>query len=494
MIKQLYRPRSTSHSESDEIAYSATLDKAKEYFKAVLKEQPGMQGKEYDDLVRRSINTFIEETKPVIEEMIQSDGQMNYKMLSIRLYEDINAFGPITEALRGKYTDIVCSGIGPGNLQVMSGMLHEVLKDSNGSLLYFKTVQEIEDVVNRLAYFDGNKRLNRRQPNLRCTTPQGYRLTAVDKSLSAPVYLPDGTRMQVPTFDIRMPSKEPLTLDDMVWKKRTLCPEIARALRILMSLDGIKMIYSGVPGSGKTTIMYEVARTLKNKSVVCIADTPEGDLWCYDEDGVSERMVKSWCPTDQEDNSGDTSRGTLENLFYTILSTKTDMIIMSEVRSVTDINVMLKVGVSGKAMFTTMHGEDAISTAERCIKDIMTAKSCSRSEAIMEMILSVNVIVGMYHEPTDHTVRLGYISELVTYETTTGISLKEHRIFEFRRTAGKINEDTGKIKSNYCKIGIPTKKLMAYMDVTAMEQDDRAFLLEEATPEKPIVYKEAWWQ
>lgn len=492
MIKALFRQRNVAHSDTEDIAYEAVLTKCREHLKVTLKEQIGLTGREYNEFIRKSINNFIEDAKPIIDDMLNADGSMNYKMLNLRLYEDINEFGPITEALSGKWTDIVCSGIGPGNLLVMKGMQSEILCDSNGKPLFFKTVEEIQTVVNRLAYFDGAKRLTTQQPNLRCTTSYG-RLTATDKSICAPVVQPDGKKIQVPTFDIRMPSKEPLTLDDMVHKCKTMHPMIAKVLQLIMGLEGIKMVFSGVPGSGKTTVLYEVVKTLHSKSVVCIAETPEGDLWEYNEDGISTRMVKSWCPTHKDDGSNDMSRGTLENLFYTILSTKTDIIVLSEVRSIEEINMMLKTGISGKAMVTTMHGEDAISTFERCIKDIMSAKRCSRNEAIMEAVLSINIIVGMYHEHTDHTIRVGYISELEAYESPVGMSIREHRLYDFRRQAGVINPNTGFIKSNYCKVGVPTQRLQAYMNNTAMTPEDRALLLEEASAERPVVFEEVWW-
>lgn len=471
--------------------YNICLDSCREYINNhtdILRE---LHGSDFNSKVEELISNYITEYKPIVDS-VTVDGKVNVERLCRMLYQDINEYGPITEALlNSEYTDIYCNGIGPGNLFAKKGRETFTITNISGDILYFKTPTEILTTINRLA-FSSKQRLSSSNPILYANTLHGFRLTATHDSISSEVVLPNGDKIKTPTFSIRMKASKPITLEEMVNDKKSLHPEIAKALKVIGKLERIKVLFSGAPGTGKTTLMTELIKEIDNKSIFTLERTPEIALWMYDEGGVVKKQVKSLVATKDRDDSGDMSLPTIRNLYFLTLREKVDILVLGEIRSGEEISVMLEAAVSGQGVMTSLHGEDEETTIERLVKDICQEKNATRAEAMEEVYLSVNIIVNMYLDSVDKSIKLRSITEVTKEETAQGTRLKSNVLFDFKKSRRGINPETGKVYGNYRKVGVPTPRLMRYIQDTNLTEDEEEVLTRPATPETPIIYSEVW--
>lgn len=452
-----------------------------------------LRGPELDTFIENLINEFIEEVKPRIDAYIYN-GEMNNKKLGVDLYRDINEYGPISNVLKTGANDVVCNGPGPGNLRMYKGMKSVPLTDENGKILFFKTADEIEAVCNKLGYFD-NKRLTSTNQVIRAITPQGYRLTATHRSASSPILGIDGIKRLYPTFSIRMSTDEGIPISEMIYKYHSIHPDVAKMTVALAKLDQAKVLFSGPPGTGKTTFMMEIFKELlkSGKIGALIEATPERQVQQYTDNGLAEFDVKVWHATGSDEDAKNLESATMTNFYYAALSTKLDIIAITEVRTVDEINLMLKTSISGQNFYTTLHGESEEATLERAIKDIMGAKRCSRAEAIEEAYLSVNLIVGMQFCKIDGVIRIGYVSEITKTEDANGNShIRPNRLIEFVIDRKSINPDTKRVYGHYRKIGMLSPRLQDSANRTILHDDEEQLLALKASVIKPHDFSEDW--
>lgn len=491
MIKNLFTQAYTVE-QGNASDYQDALESCRQYIRDRQSELKEIKGSDFNNKVRTLINTFIEEEKPVVQEFVANNGEINITRLAAKMYDDINQFGPITSFLEDtSLTDIYCIGYGPGTLYIMRGRKFEPAVDINGKELYFKSPEEIETIVNKLASFQG-QRLSKNNPILYGQTIQGYRLTATDASTASDVIMPDGRKVKMPFFSIRMGMKEDITLDTMIHKFKTIHPDIAKVMQAIAKLRGLKIILSGVPGTGKTTMMVEILKCIDELFVLTIERTPEVALWRYDSDGKRKGLVKSLVANMDDTGDSDTSKATPYNLYLLSLREKIDLLILGEIRSSSEIKVMLEAAVAGQGIFATIHGEDEETTIERLVKDTQQAKKVSRSEAMEEVYLSMNIIISMYASQVDRKIRVRSISEVVKYETPNGVRLKGNRLYEFHVYNKTVNPETESVYGYYQKVGTPSPRLQRYIDDSVLTPEEELIFSRPATPENPIRLSEVW--
>lgn len=488
MIKSLYNTP-ISASAGDNLEYSAALDACRGSIQEHADELKGITAEVLKSKVELYIMSYIDTYKPIVPEYT-SNGILNKERLALRLYQDINEYGIISSSLNDTtITDIYCDGLGPGNTYIFRGRKKEILKDANGKVLYYTTVDEITSVINSLS-FSSKQRTSGANPILYAETIHGHRLTANDVSVSANVVCNDGVKRKVPTYSIRLGSSSHPTFEQMVYKYKTMCPEVAEYLRLLGSVKHMKLIIAGVPGTGKTTILVEMLKKLPGRTMT-IESTPEMQLWQYDKDGFVINNVKSVI-SNQIFDTDDITKATTRNLYYMSLREKVDQLSIGEIRSINDIVVFLEAAVAGQGVQGTIHGEDAVTTIERFVKDVCQSKHCSRSEAMAEIYLSLNCIVCLDYEDYDSTIRVDSISEVVKEETPYGITLIPKPLVRFHRYKRGVNPDTGRVYGYWEIVGTPTERLRNQISKTIMTDEEEAFLCTEASPENPVRFSEVW--
>lgn len=491
MVRSLFSQAYTAE-EGNKAEYKAALDECREYIRARQAELKDLRGVDFNNKIKTLVTLYIDEMKPVITEYIMGTNEINTTRLASKLYEDINQFGPITSALEDKsLTDIYCFGYGPGTLFVMRGRKFEPVYDINGNELYFKSADEIESIVNKLASFQGI-RLTKSNPILYGQTIQGFRLTASDASISSDIIMPDGSKAKSPMFSLRMGMKADITLDTMVHELKTIHPDIAKVMMAIAKMRGLKVMLSGVPGTGKTTMVVELLKKMEDLFIFTIERTPEIALWTYDNNGRRKGVVKSLVANMDNIESSDTSKATPYNLYLLTLREKVDILVLGEIRSTSEILVALEAAVAGQGILATIHGEDEETTLERLIKDTQQAKKVNRSEAMEEVYLSVNIVISMFASQVDGKIRVRCISEIVKEETPYGIRLKGNRLYEFHTYDKTINPETGSIHGYYQKVGVPTKRLMRYIEDSILTPEEEEILTKPASPEHPIPLSEVW--
>ena len=260
------------------------------------------------------------------------------------------------------------------------------------------------------------------------------------------------------------------------------------ALRGLMSLPAYNLVFSGVPGTGETTLMNEMSYETPHLVKIYISRTKEFDPMRVDENGRVIQNVKVWIATVDKDDSGDMSKPTVKNLYYAALSCRHQVLILGEIRSTEEIIVYLESSVSGTSAWTSIHGNNEVTTAERMMKNVMDAKSVDRISAIEEVALSLNAVIGMQDKYPDNRKRVGYISEIFKDEDRMGRpKIGFNKLFEYRVINPVIKED-GYCDGCFCKVGVPSDALVEKLRVNMTTQHIIDMLKEPATPDKPIFY------
>lgn len=488
MIKSLYMT-SYSGTSGKSLAYSKVLDNCRDFLRKRQEEVSELTGKEFNNKVSSIIYDFIYNAKPIVPEMTKDNGEVNIDRLAEKLYEDMIMCGPITEAMEDSTnTDIYCFGTGVGSLLKKRGKQWIPIKDINGNELYFNTVEEIESVINKLASAS-EQRLSTSNPILYATTIQKFRLSASDKSISTMYHMPNGDRVQLPMFSLRMGADKELSLDDMVYKLKTIHPEVAKYLKLYAKLPGIKIVFSGVPGTGKTTIMTELLKTLRGKFIYTTERNAEIDLRQYDSTGKPTNMVKSLIATsDDQTSNSDTSISTPYNLFMYSLREKVDIYVLGEIRTAFETKVMTEAGPSGQGIFATYHGEDGNSTLSRLKKQVKQLNNMTSEDAAEEIYNSINIIVSMGANAIDGKIRPTEISQV----TMEGTKVVAKPLMIFKKKSRQINPETGQIYGNYQIVSTPSDRLEKYINDSDITDEDEEFLMREASMENPIELSEVW--
>lgn len=486
-VRYLYQTKITADYASEKSDYAQVKTEVADKIRDMYELLSTLSAESREKHIHECITKHLDETHPYVEECSQ-DGKMNYIQLESLLFKDLHEYGFLTEVLKNpRFNDIECFGIGKGNLVCSHMGKKQPLTDINGKELYFTKASEVRDVINKLS-FTSQERLSRSTPIIRCETIQGYRLTAQDSSLTYQYEDENGNTDACPTFSIRLKSNDTITVKDMVQEKKSIAMPMVEALRALMSLPAYNLVFSGVPGTGKTTLLNEMSYETPDLVKIYISRTKEFDPFRVRADGSVVQNVKVWISTVDKDESGDMSVATVKNLYYSALSCRHEVLILGEIRSTEEIVVYLESAVSGTSAWTSIHGADEQTTAERMIKNVMDAKSVDRMSAIEEVVLSLNAVVGMQDRYPDNRKRVGYISEIYKTEDTNGRpQIGFNRLFEFRVLSPTINAD-GFCDGAFCKVGTPSANLLAKLENNMTDKSIINMFKSPATPETPIFY------
>lgn len=273
-----------------------------------------------------------------------------------------------------------------------------------------RTVENfVKDVCNSL-----NEEFNTENPIIDCEIRDAYsqkhnkvlRLNAVHSSIS-----PYGTTMSI---RITQPSLR-LTEDD----KKFATTEIFKLLEAMIR-GNLNILISGRTGSGKTELQKFLIKNIRDvETIVLIEDTKDTNL----KELYPEKNITSWITNDRIKNPID-----FDALIKASLRNNPDWIIISETRS-SEAYSMIKSGLSGHKIITTLHSDSAETNVDRLIH--MCKEKYDLDQLLLgQMITSVfDVGVHIDYDVTSEGI-VRYVCEIVEYKGYDESGVEVNKIFE----------------------------------------------------------------
>lgn len=290
----------------------------------------------------------------------------------------------------------------------------------------------VKDVANPL-----NEYFNVEHPILDCEIPDIYsptqkavlRLNAVHESIS-----PYGN-----TAAIRITQPElRLTRDDRVFASEQIFNLIEAMIR-----GNLNILISGRTGSGKTELQkYLVGNIRDAETIVLIEDTKDTDL----KDLYPKKNISSWITNNKIEPGID-----FDTLIRASLRNNPDWIIISETRG-SEAYSMIKSGLSGHKIITTLHSDSAESNIDRLIH--MCKEKYDLDQKLLGKMITNVFDIGIhidYDITTSGTKR--YICEIVEYRDYTDRGVVTNPIFTLKLQPVKQKDGTLK----YERVGINGK-------------------------------------
>lgn len=267
----------------------------------------------------------------------------------------------------------------------------------------------VRDIVNTL-----NNQFNTENPIVDCEIVDAYseshnkvlRLNAVHESIS-----PYGNTMSI---RITQPALRLNEADDK------FASEAVFKLLEAMIRGNLNILISGRTGSGKTELQKFLIKNIRDaETIVLIEDTKDTNL----KDLYPEKNITSWITNSKIKNPIN-----FDSLIKASLRNNPDWIIISETRG-SEAYSMIKSGLSGHKIITTLHSDSAETNVDRLIH--MCKEEYDLDQLLLgQMITSVfDVGVHLDYDVTDNGI-IRYVCEIVEYKGYDEDGVDVEKIFE----------------------------------------------------------------
>lgn len=267
----------------------------------------------------------------------------------------------------------------------------------------------VKDIVNTL-----NNQFNTENPIVDCEIVDAYseshnkvlRLNAVHESIS-----PYGNTMSI---RITQPALRLSEADDK------FASEAVFKLLEAMIRGNLNILISGRTGSGKTELQKFLIKNIRDaETIVLIEDTKDTNL----KDLYPEKNITSWITNSKIKNPIN-----FDSLIKASLRNNPDWIIISETRG-SEAYSMIKSGLSGHKIITTLHSDSAETNVDRLIH--MCKEEYDLDQLLLgQMITSVfDVGVHLDYDVTDNGI-IRYVCEIVEYKGYDEDGVDVEKIFE----------------------------------------------------------------
>lgn len=277
-------------------------------------------------------------------------------------------------------------------------------------LIDSRTVENfVRDITNTL-----NNQFNTENPIIDCEIIDAYskdrnkvlRLNAVHESIS-----PYGNTMSI---RITQPA---LRLSEQDEKFASVA--VFKLLEAMIR-GNLNILISGRTGSGKTELQKFLIKNIRDaETIVLIEDTKDTNL----KELYPEKNITSWITNTKIKQNID-----FDALIKASLRNNPDWIIISETRS-SEAYSMIKSGLSGHKIITTLHSDSAETNVDRLIH--MCKEKYDLDQLLLgQMITSVfDIGVHIDYDVTDEGI-IRYICEIVEYKGYDEAGVDVEKIFE----------------------------------------------------------------
>lgn len=257
---------------------------------------------------------------------------------------------------------------------------------------------DLIDMVQQLARSAGaEKEWSPAAPSLRMSLPDGSRLAA------------DGWVTHTPQVHIRRHTYINATLETL-HSAGMMTSGMAQFLTACMHA-GLNMIVSGVPGTGKTTLIRAVLRTLPpHVAIATMEATYELGLH-----RMTELHPRVW-PAEARPPGENGGEVTLTDLFALSLQVNADRFVIGEVTGREAIP-MIQAMQGGKGSISTVHAENGWDTVERLVTLLITHQANLDYHAATRMVAqNIDVIIHVNKVTLPDGRPMPVIDEILTVE------------------------------------------------------------------------------
>jgi pilus assembly protein CpaF len=349
--------------------------------------------------VRRTIKELFEQI--LIEENIVLTRPERNRLFS-QIADEILGFGPLQPLLEDKdVTEIMVNGHDKVYIE-KRGKIERVP-------VTFQSDEHVMRIIDRIVSPLG-RRVDEASPYVDARLPDGSRVNAVISPIS----------LVGPTLTIRMFSKDPITVDQMI-DYGTLTQETVDFLKACVKAD-LNVLISGGTGSGKTTLLNVLSTFIPaDQRIVTIENAAELQL-------RQEHVVTLETRPPNIEGNGEIDA---QQLVVNSLRMRPDRIIVGEIRSGEALDMLQAMNTGHEGSMTTAHANSPRDAIARIETMTMMAGYDLPVRAIREQISSAVDLIIQVDRMRDGSRKVINITEVVGMEGDV-VTLTD--IFGFEQT------------------------------------------------------------
>ena len=340
--------------------------------------------------------------------------------LAEELTQDMVGYGPLDPLLRDEsVTEIMVNG--PNAVFVERGGL--LAQDFN---VRFRNAEQVTSIAQKMAAGVG-RRVDESSPLVDCRLPDGCRVNAVIPPLAI-----DGACITIRKF-----SKKKIDLAKMVE-----FGSISEPMRKVLEIAGrcrLNIVISGGTGSGKTTLMNAISRSIdSSERVVTIEDAAELQL-------QQPHVVRLETRPPNLEGKGEINQ---RDLIKNALRMRPDRIIVGEVRGPEALDMLQAMNTGHDGSICTVHSNTPRDALTRIENLVMMGTASLPPRAVRIQIASAVDLIVQIQRMRDGGRRLTHISEIVGMEGEV-VTMNDVFVFEYTGDDAK-----GRIQGRWISSGI----------------------------------------
>lgn len=318
------------------------------------------------------------------------------------LIDEILGLGPLEDFMRDEDVDEIMVN-GPDRIFVeKSGRL--MLTDRK-----FSNSDHVRTVIERILMPVG-RTVNERTPYVDARLQDGSRVHAIIPPLA----------LTGPMITIRKFSKVPISMEDLVYRFKSISPAAAEFLKLCVHLKK-NIIVSGGASSGKTTLLNVLSNfILPSERVICIEDSAELKLTQVNLGRLEARQQGTEAK----------NQVTIRDLVRNALRMRPDRIIVGECRGPEAIDMLQAMNTGHDGSLTTLHANTPRDALARLETMVLMAGVDLPLRAIREQIASSVNFVVQNGRLADGSRRLLELVEVTGIEDNV---IKTQTIFKFEK-------------------------------------------------------------
>jgi pilus assembly protein CpaF len=339
--------------------------------------------------------------------------------LAEELTQDMVGYGPLDPLLKDEsVTEIMVNG--PNAVFVeRAGLLSQWP-------IKFRSPEQVTSIAQKMAAGVG-RRVDESSPLVDCRLPDGSRVNAVIPPLAI-----DGAVITIRKF-----SKKKIDLGKMVE-----FGSISEQMRKVLEIAGrcrLNIVISGGTGSGKTTLMNAVSRSIENtERIVTIEDAAELQL-------QQPHVVRLETRPPNLEGKGEVNQ---RDLIKNALRMRPDRIIVGEVRGPEALDMLQAMNTGHDGSICTVHSNTPRDALTRIENLVMMGTASLPPRAVRIQITNAVDLIIQIQRMRDGGRRITYISEIVGME---GDVVTMNDVFLFEYTG---DDSKGRIQGRWVSSGI----------------------------------------
>lgn len=380
-----------------------------------LENRFGISDHELRDHVEEKIDTAFRKSPP--PEIPGHNAESEVKKY---LIDEILGLGPLEEFMRDDEVD-----------EIMVNGPDKIFVEKNGRLMLtdrrFNNADHVRTVIERILMPVG-RTVNERTPYVDARLTDGSRVHAIIPPLS----------LTGPMVTIRRFSRVPYGMDDLVYRFKSVTPELAEFLKLCVHLKK-NVIVSGGASSGKTTLLNVLSNyILPAERVICIEDSAELRLSQSNLGRLEARQQGTEAKT----------QVTIRDLVRNALRMRPDRIIVGECRGAEALDMLQAMNTGHDGSLTTLHANSPRDALARLETMVLMAGVDLPLRAIREQIASSVNIVVQNGRLADGNRKLLEVVEVVGIEDTI---IKTQTLFKFQK---KWIDEDGRVIGEIAPTGV----------------------------------------